>query len=372
MDKSFIKEIEEITKKIKDFIENQAPYKKIDIAVLQKQENKLAHLTRQRWYDLINQLVKAYELANISAIESKPVKNLPQVIGTKTSKQDFPLDMVNTELWNLLQRIKPNKELTFKYQQHMRIDEGEAYALNTANNADRNAKKEVNIFFAIDFNALENDTRITKKLEPYDQRVYMAIDALFNNGCDVMSLGQIYENMGFNGVPSKRDKKKIDDSITKINSAHIFIDNKQECEAGYKYDNFKYDSNLLPMERLQAVINGNLTESAIHIFRAPPLMSFARGRHQMTTISQDVLNSPLNKTNANIAIENYLIGRIAHIKKGNSNKILLSTLYERAGITTSKQKQRAPEKIQKLLEHYKKVAYIKAYKEDAENITIIV
>lgn len=346
-------EIEELTKEIQAFL---------------KGDNTSVEI----WHDLIDKLIRAAERANIPAIELEPIKNLPQVMGTKISKQDFPLDRVNSEVWRLLQHTKPNGQLTMHYQQHRGIDEGEAYALDTANSTDRKAKKEVNILYALDFEALGTDTRITKKLEPYDERVYMAISALFNAGYDVMSLGQIYEAMAFNGAPSTRDKKKINDSITKMNSAHIFIDNRQEGEAGYNYDSFKYDASLLPMERLQAVVSGNLTESAIHIFREPPLISFARGRQQITTIKREVLDSPLNKNNGNIAIENYLIERIAHIKKGANNKILLSTLYEYAGITTAMQRKRAPEKIQKLLEHYKKIGHIKAYKEDAESITIIV
>ena len=57
-----------------------------------------------------------------------------------------------------------------------------------------------------------------------------------------------------------------------------------------------------------------------------------------------------------------MIYRIARIKNGKQkNKILLSTIYENSGITTIKQKQRAPAKIKQLLDHYVKCGFIKGY-----------
>ena len=135
-----------------------------------------------------------------------------------------------------------------------------------------------------------------------------------------------------------------------------------------------YDASLLPFERISAYINGQLTESAIHLFREPPLVSFARERNQITTISRQLLESPINKTDANLLLEDYLIERIGRMKNTKSNaplKMLFKTIYEKCAITTAKQKQRAPEKIRRYLDHYKKCGWIKGYKEDTDGIKIL-
>ena len=67
-----------------------------------------------------------------------------------------------------------------------------------------------------------------------------------------------------------------------------------------------------------------------------------------------------------------MLERISHMKKSSVRKrMLLATIYENANIKTIKQKQRAPEKIKKLLEHYKENGFIKGYRFDDKGVTII-
>ncbi len=53
-----------------------------------------------------------------------------------------------------------------------------------------------------------------------------------------------------------------------------------------------------------------------------------------------------------------------------NRKILFDTIYREAGITTKKQKQRAPETIKKYLQHFVSCGYISAFKEEKDGITI--
>ena len=100
-------------------------------------------------------------------------------------------------------------------------------------------------------------------------------------------------------------------------------------------------------------------------------MSFAKARRQITTIKPALLQSPISKTSENIQIEDYLINRISKMKNGTGEKkILLATLYENVGITTTKQKQRAPEKIRKVLDFYKANDFIKGYTMDKISLLI--
>lgn len=275
---------------------------------------------------------------------------IPKVPAHRLTKIDFPIDKVNNRVWQLLEDTKGQLSLNI-------------------NVAKRGSPKPVDILYSLDFSSLEN-VSITRKLEPYDKRVYLAIAAIFNDGYDVMSVQQIYNAMGYTGRMSATDIKKINAAITKMNGAHIYIDNIAEHSV-YNYDHFKYDGVLLPMERIQAIINGQPVEAAIHIFREPPMVSFARDRKQITKINIKLLDTPLSKTNANIQLEDFLLEEINRIKKGERNpKMLYTSIYEAAGITQKKQKQRAPEKIKQLLTHYIACGHIKGYEEVANGVII--
>lgn len=309
------------------------------------------HILLQRYHDVIIKALdvslrdnpdggSVYDL--IQRLVNGNTGDLPQVLVKQIKSIVFPVDKVNKNIWGLLDQ-PTDGQVTLKFDV-----------------TNQGGKKPVNILYSLDFNSLSN-VSVTRKLEPYDKRVYLAISALFNEGYDVMSLQQIYAAMGYKGKVSANDSKKINNAISKMNGAHLYIDNQDEA-AHYNYKHFKYDASLLPMERMQAFVNGQLTDAAIHIFREPPMVSFAKQRNQITTIDIKLLDSPLSKTNANIELEDYLIEEIARIKNSKRNsKMLYSTIYEKSNIKTDKQKQRAPEKIKKLLEHYKQNGFIESY-----------
>ena len=289
-------------------------------------------------------------------------KTLPKVNSYKLSTIDFPLDKVNRDVWGLLYTDEEEKQISEK-PVYRRYDVSK-----------KGSKKPVRIQYSIDFTDLNNikDVSITQKLEPFDKRIYLAIAARFNAGYDMMTIQQIYNDIGYTGRMGQADIDRFNKSITKMSRAQIHIDNQQEIEAGsYSYELFRYDGSLLPMERIQALVNGTPTKAVIHPFREPPLASLARGRKQITTVDIKLLNSPLNKTNSNIALEDYLIAEIARIKKNKrNNRLLYETIFDRVGVNTIKQKQRTIEKIRQLLNYYIECEYIKTFKETASGISI--
>ena len=298
------------------------------------------------------------ELSELKSLYSICKKtNLDSVFSKRLFGLEYPLDKPNSTIWNMLET---------ETGRQIKLD------VTAAGKRDR-----VNLLYSIDFDNLPEGVSITKKLEPYDKQVYIAISGLYNEGYPVISVTMIYKAMGgTSDRPSGPDIEKINQSITKMSSAHIFLDNSQEViRKEYRYPTFKYDASLLPMERVQAVINGRVAESAIKLFREPPLMTFAKERKQVTTISLKLLQAPINKTNQNIAIQDYLIERIAHAKNGTGKKkILYATVYEKVGITSTKQRQRAPEKIHRYLDHFKSEKgdnFIKDYRKDRDGVTII-
>ena len=286
----------------------------------------------------------------ISAILGKPEAKLLSVTGKRVQKIDFPVDKVNSKVWKLLEAA-PNGQIGIAAEK-------------------RDSKKQITILYSINFDALGDNVSITRKLEPFDKRVYLAVSALYNAGNSIISFSQIYRTMGNTHSPNAHDIEKISDSIAKMAAARVSLDNTQEAKS-YNYDKFTYTASLLPMERLEGVINGKAVEAAIHLFREPPLVSFARGRKQITTIERQLLETPVNKTDQNLLLEDYLIERIAHAKTGRQPaKILYETLYAEARITTKKQRQRAGDKLGAILGHYVKCGFIKGYTDEGDGIRI--
>lgn len=265
---------------------------------------------------------------------------------------EYPLDKPNSIIWNLLEKDTEG-QISF-------------------NLAKVGSKKQIPAYYAINFDELGDDITITKRLLPTDKRVYIAISALYNAGNNVITLTQIYYAMGYTGRPGTKDLTRINESITKMTGARIFFDNKAEADAYKNYTRFKYDGSLLPLERGTAIVNGQLADAAMRIFREPPLISFAKQRRQITSVDVKLLQSPVSKTDANLQIEDYLIERIsrAQNRKGESCRILFETLYKHANIMTKKQKQRAPAKIEKYLQYYRQQGFISAYTIATDGITL--
>lgn len=262
----------------------------------------------------------------------------------------YPLDKVNANIWSLLE-----------------TDTGGQLRIRAEK---LGSKKEINILYSIDFDALGSNARITKKLTQFDKRVYIAVAGLFNAGNTVITLRQIHLAMGGTGRASANQRQKISAAVHKMHGAMISIDNA--IEAGtYNYPKFVYTGSLLPIERIRKIVNGNVVEEAIHLFREPPAMTFARQRGQITTIPVRLLNSHVSMTDTNLAIEDYLLDRISHAKKGKGqSKILYRTICDKAGAVTAKQRQRVPEKVKEYLTHYVKCGYIASFAETSDGVTV--
>ena len=275
----------------------------------------------------------------------------------KTDKINYPLDKVSNNLWKDVEKSE-NGQISFS-------------------TVKKGKRKELTVLTAINFPDEIEGAKISKKLTQFDKRICVAYSSIFNAGNQLMTLTQIHYAMGNTKRPSERQLKKIDDSITKMATAWFFLDNAIEVDKlKYNYPKFKYDGPFLPMERTTAVINGKLSDAVIHAFREPPLITFAKERKQITTFNIKLLQSEISKTDNNLAIEDYLIERIAETKNASGkskklviNTILIETLCQEVGIKTRMQKTRAIKSIKIYLDHFKKNNFISNYKVDAEKIS---
>lgn len=281
----------------------------------------------------------------------------PKVFASPTDSLPLPIDKVNNKIWRLISRAKDNGQIGVDLE---------------AVTSKKGSKKEAIVYAGISFDE-KDGMRITRQIDPYDKRVYIAVGGLFSGGNTIFSASQIYRAMGNEGQPSSADVQRINASLDKMGAARLYVDSTSETKVNKGYTSFKYDAPLLPFERMTAYIDNTLCEVAIHLFREPPLITFAKERGQITQITRKLLASPISKTNANLTIEDYLLERIGRMKSPKSNanrKINLSTLFDTCRITAPKQKQRAPKKIKTYLDWYKKTGWIKGYTEDKEGFFI--
>lgn len=284
----------------------------------------------------------------MGAILGGPGSVLSSVSGRKAKRMDFPIDKVNSNVWKFLE-----------VDQHGQI----CIAVEK-----RASKKPLNIYYSINFDAL--DVSVSKKLTPFDKRVYIAVSALYRAGNKLISFSQIHLAMGYTTRPAKTDIDRIRKSIYKMRRAIVYLNNDEEA-AVYKYDKVVIDGPLLPSFMKSGFINGKQVDEALGLICEPPLINFARGRKQITTIERKLLETPVSKTDQNLMIEDYLLERIAHAKTGRQpTKILFSTLYEEAKLSTGKQQQRAGEKIEKILNHYVKCGHISDFEMNEDGIRI--
>ena len=298
-----------------------------------------------------SQLAELYYIQNPKARPIDPEK-LEHITAIRAEKIEYPIDKPNHYIWRLLE-----KDTKGQIRFNMLPKESELKAM---------------AIYSIDFSALDN-VKISKRLTPFDKRVYIAISALYNAGNEYISATQIYYAMGNTSKPGTTAIQRINDSITKMQFARITFDNESEAALLEGYDHFKYKGALLQIEQFAGIINGRESEAFIHVFREPPLMTFAKKRHQVTTIEAKLLQSPISKTDSNLLIDDYLIERISKEKRKEkaSCTILLKTLYEYADINTIKRRQRAPEKIRKYLDYYKETGFIKTFTIEDDKIIII-
>lgn len=297
-----------------------------------------------------------------------------QIEAYKADKLDLPTDKLNLFAWDLRET-----------KGQIKFDLSRAGSDDTAT-----------ALFSLSFDDDPN-IKLTKEVDHFDKRVMSACGTAFASGYPIISATGIYYAMGNTGKPNQKHINKINDTLTKLDMAKVFVDNT--IEAGtYNYPKFRKEDRLLHFKRVSRIVNGKTTDAVIQILEEPVLMTFARQRKQISAIPIKVLQTPARRTNNYYQIEDYLLWRIAQ-QKNKVNKlreqqqkhytqnrqrdlkeaaqlpILLTTFYERTGNAKKDAtgKKRARKTAEECLTHYKSEAggrWIEDYKMEADRILI--
>lgn len=295
----------------------------------------------------------------------KKKKQIPRasVPAAKAEAVTIPVDKVNSNVWG----------------QHKTITEIMSQLDHDSIQLDTNRNNGNFITYNISFN-LPDNMSLSKELTPYDERVYEAAGALWDNLPDVIidekpakviTATQIYATMGNTGRPNANDLKKINDSLTKMMTTRLHLDTSNDRPG--KVVDYRYDSWLLQADRVTALVDGQVVNSAIRILSEPALLKLAKDNKEVTTVPVKMLQSPISQTEDNLLLEDYLIREIAHRKNGKmrkGNRILFENLYKKTGMESKMQKSRGREKVSALLEHYKSEKWIDDFEIDTEGITV--
>ena len=326
-----------------------------------------------------------YRLDNLELIELFQKKAAewyepPTPPDSKDSKKK-ETDSGELEELPIIQRVKKPESVCYAlfkptYTLFNNFPIGQTKKLNAASEADRRKGKTANILLLLNFDELEG-VKISRTLTIYDKSVWNACANLARCGYEIVTAQDVYRFMGYNNKLNQRDKKKILESIETIIRARVFINNKEEHALYKKYDEISLNTPLLAAEICKAKIGNTVVEEAIRIIEPPKLFAIAEKRGQITTIPFAVLESPINKNDDIALITDYLLIRISRMKNSKQihRTILLDTLYDKCNITDSAsdrmKKSRLPDKINRLLNHYKSVGWIGGYKLTTKEIVII-
>ena len=227
---------------------------------------------------------------------------------------------------------------------------------------DKHKGKLAYTLLMLNFDELGNGVKISRELTAYDQQVWNACTNLMINNYDIITPSQIYRWMGYEKKMSQTDKDRIMESINTIIRARVSINNENERKLYPKYPEISINEPLLAAT-IRTAKYGNNEVTAIKILSMPELFGIAEERGQVTTIPFELLEVPISKTDDNLQLLTYLIRRIIYMKHDSdtSRKILLNAVHSKCKIEDKKQKQRLPEKLQRILGHYKSIGWIADY-----------
>lgn len=242
----------------------------------------------------------------------------------------------------------------------------------------KGSPKQVNTYVTVNYDGLDRaKVHGVKWLTLFDRSVLDAVHTLYSVGNRFITIDQINRVMcGKSGEEKATagQTERINNSLTKMMYTQITIDATQEAEF-FGYNTFVYDKPVIVGERGKATLNGT-TVTGIYIYSLA-LLSYANNKNQIARIPLEVKDTPINKNENGIVLQDYLIRQINYMKSGgrNSRIVLNSLLNDLDIIDTSKAKltsteankrKKTIEQITALLDYWKGTKFINGYDIDGK------
>ena len=217
-----------------------------------------------------------------------------------------------------------------------------------------------------------------RELTQYDWEIHDAIMTLFKAGNEYITSSMIFDLIsGKDGATlNPKQQEHITNAITKLMYTVVKIDASEEAKKfNKKIDEFVYDGNLVPAERVTVTLNGTTTET-IHPFRTPPLGDYSERLSQIARIDVKYLNTPVNKNEKTIVLQGFLSRRISTIKRNPhfSRTITYESIYDVVDLSDIKspgalrnKKNDIRNTTKKILDYWVEVGFISGYSENVKD-----
>lgn len=259
-----------------------------------------------------------------------------------------PIDNINATIWNNSQIDANEKQI--------RIQE-----IISPVSKKNGISKNVIIPFSLVGDISENNTIIetSRKLTEYDGRLVEAVYNLYvtnrksNTSEVLLSLRQIYAQMGKGDKPSKADLDELKAALEKLRKTLLHIENTEESKVS-KYKKFCYDGVVLDSALITAITRSGVSENIVQITRAPFLVQLAVDRRQYITLPFELIrNIPLSQTFQNQRLERYIFYKVSSAKNKHLDSVKLTYLeiYKYLGITDGTRRRRTKEKLHRFLDY---------------------
>lgn len=220
----------------------------------------------------------------------------------------------------------------------------------------------------------KNDVKGIEKFTQYDHAVHDAVCTLWDSGNKYMTPTMIYHSM--TGYKDKRITDKhfnaITDSIERLRRIMIKINASNEMNAYNQLKEQFYEDYALPMAKYGTVkLNGEIVHAYI-LHSEPVLLKYAKGKNQISSVPITLLNTPINKTEENIVLQDYLLFRVNAMKnnKNNmSNIIRYEKIYDKIKNNnnneslTKQKKEKIRDSLKVIFDDWVKKDFIKDYEE---------
>lgn len=241
-------------------------------------------------------------------------------------------------------------------------------------------KQEAVVFVSMDYSELDN-LKISREMTAFDRAIYDAVCSLFykankTNQQPIFTAQQILFEAGMtakkNGkllkTVSAQDREKVYKSLMKMNAAQMMIVTAGEMnnDKFARYDMFEAHGSFLPNVFGAGSRRGQYVKEAVKILDMPFLLRYAVSRNMYAHLPIAVMQTPIQKTERNLKLEQYLRRSIEIMKqktadgKGTNRKILLSTLAKIGGVQ-KKHIERLKTVLADILEYWKRIHYIEKY-----------
>ena len=222
----------------------------------------------------------------------------------------------------------------------------------------------------------------------YDYEDYFILCVLFTErvlGNTVISPTALYRDV-YGKDPGDDDLERFRKRLQKLDATRIYINNHDLMETWKGVDpNATYTEGLYHLINIDFTIerylfNGKVAREAIHIGEVPALLQIGADLNRMTKIPKSAFY--VTEYKGDKAVHRvrstprywhaliYLTRRVAQMKNGSrETKILYDTLYSELHAKKPRERQLTRDVVFKILEHWKRIGWIKSYKEETTKTT---